>query len=152
MLGYLTSRPGRIGAIVAFTLVAAVVIPAAPALAATGEGCPNEQVRDESNVNFITGQPYSAGLPECRAYEMVSPPEKGGSDAETGDEVGPGGIGTSSLPAAADGDAVSFTSQHIKPVSLDAPLGAVLVGCGVDESPSGPRHAIPDQVRLLGRA
>lgn len=125
MLGYLTSRPGRIGAIVAFTLVAAVVIPAAPALAATGEGCPNEQVRDESNVNFITGQPYSAGLPECRAYEMVSPPEKGGSDAETGDEVGPGGIGTSSFPAAADGDAVSFTSQNAFGDAENAIIGGV---------------------------
>ena len=125
MLGYLTSRPGRIGAIVAFTLVAAVVIPAAPALAVTGEGCPNEQVRDESNVNFTTGQPYSAGLPECRAYEMVSPPEKGGSNAETGEEVGPEGIGTRSFPAAADGDAVSFTSQNAFGDAENAIIGGV---------------------------
>src|SRR5437868_13202335 len=48
--------------------------------------------------------------------------------------------------------AVSFTSQHIKPVSLDAPLGAVLVGCSVGKTPSRPRRAVPDQVHLLGRA
>lgn len=45
----------------------------APSLAA--ESCPNEQLRAESNVNPATGEPYSAQLPECRAYELVSPPE-----------------------------------------------------------------------------
>src|SRR5882757_9415084 len=39
--------------------------------------------------------------------------------------------------------AVGFTSQHIKPVSLDAPLGAVLVGCSVGKTPSRPHHAVP---------
>ena len=81
MLSHPTSRLGRIGAIVAFTLVAAVVIPAAPALAATGEACPNEAVRAESNISPLTGQPYDIGLPECRAYEMVSPLEKQQHDA-----------------------------------------------------------------------
>ncbi len=100
MLSHLTSRPGRIGAIVAFTLVAAVGIPAAPALAATGEGCPNEAVRSESNTNPTTGQPYSMGLPECRAYEMVSPLYKQAHDAI----LGPG------EPVAPDGDAVGFAS------------------------------------------
>jgi hypothetical protein len=103
MPSHLTSRLRRIGAIIAFTLVAAVSIPGAPALAATGEGCPNEAVRAESNVNPTTGQPYSTGLPECRAYEMVSPREKGGAD------VLQGGF---TFPAAADGDAVGFASQN----------------------------------------
>ena len=35
--------------------------------------CPNEQLRAE--------QPYGLGLPDCRAYEMVSPLDKGDSDA-----------------------------------------------------------------------
>src|SRR5665213_2106083 len=42
-------------------------------------GCPNEQVRKESDVNPETGVPFSTQLPECRAYEMVSPPLKNGS-------------------------------------------------------------------------
>jgi hypothetical protein len=50
------------------------------------EGCPNEAVRAESNVNPTTGQPYSHGLPECRAYEMVSPLEKQQHDAVQYDE------------------------------------------------------------------
>jgi hypothetical protein len=49
-------------------LTTALALSAAPALA-----CPNEQLRQESSVDPATGQPYSAGLPDCRAYEMVSP-------------------------------------------------------------------------------
>jgi WD40-like Beta Propeller Repeat len=40
------------------------------------ESCPNEQLRAE--------QPYGLSLPDCRAYEMVSPVEKGDQDATTG--------------------------------------------------------------------
>lgn len=54
---------------------------APPSLAAVGEGCPNEVVRSESNLNPTTGRPYSQGLPECRAYEMVSPLDKQQHDA-----------------------------------------------------------------------
>jgi sugar lactone lactonase YvrE len=42
-------------------------------------GCPNEQVRRESDVNPETGVPFSMQLPECRAYEMVSPALKNGA-------------------------------------------------------------------------
>lgn len=52
----------------------------APAAFAS-EGCPNEAVREESRVNPATSQPYSTGLPECRAYEMVSPLDKQAHDA-----------------------------------------------------------------------
>jgi hypothetical protein len=44
-----------------------------------GEPCPNEALRRESNTDPKTGVPYSAGLPDCRAYEMVSPVEKNGA-------------------------------------------------------------------------
>jgi hypothetical protein len=40
--------------------------------------CPNAQARGESNVNPATGSPYSTQLPDCRAYELVSPPDTGG--------------------------------------------------------------------------
>jgi hypothetical protein len=42
---------------------------ASPAAAA----CTNEQLRSESNVNPATKEPFSKSLPDCRAYEMVSP-------------------------------------------------------------------------------
>ena len=84
-------------------IVCLVGLPSAPALASSPE-CPNEQLRQESRSNPTTDQPYSAGLPECRAYEMVSPPEKGGSGALS--------IEQSGFPAAADGDAVGFLSQN----------------------------------------
>jgi len=82
-------------------VTAAVLVSAAPALAS--DGCPNEQVRHESDTNPTTGQPYSANLPECRAYEMVSPLEKQAHDAKLGGQLG--------LPISPNGDAVGFASE-----------------------------------------
>ena len=45
---------------------------AAPSTGSSGS-CENEHLREE--------QPYGPGLPDCRAYEMVSPPETNGNDA-----------------------------------------------------------------------
>jgi hypothetical protein len=68
----------------------------APPAAATGS-CPNEA--------FRTGP--SAMLPDCRAYEMVSPPDKNGGEVD-------GGVlkGAMAAPeqAAADGEAVTYGS------------------------------------------
>ena len=50
-----------------------------------GGECPNEAIRKESDINPSTNEPYSLGLPECRAYEMVSPVEKQGGNAADGD-------------------------------------------------------------------
>jgi hypothetical protein len=79
-------------------LLGAFALSAAPALA---EACPNEQLRAE--------QPFGLGLPDCRAYEQVSPLDKEGADI---------------LPlaghAAASGEAVMYYSTN----AFDEPLGA----------------------------
>jgi hypothetical protein len=67
--------------------------------------CPNEQLRAE--------QPYGLGLPDCRAYEMVSPVQTNGQDAV--DPFTGGG------PAAVSGEAVTYASRG----SFDGPEGAV---------------------------
>jgi hypothetical protein len=55
-------------------VVLAFAFAAVPAFAEGGEGtCPNEQLRAE--------QPYGLSLPDCRAYEMVSPLQTNGGDA-----------------------------------------------------------------------
>jgi WD40-like Beta Propeller Repeat len=68
------------------------------------EACPNEAVRAGSRVNPITGRPYSVGLPECRAYEMVSPLEKQQHDALTISALAP-------VSVSPDGSAVQWSSQ-----------------------------------------
>jgi hypothetical protein len=100
----LRSRMGHIVAVAAFTLLAAAAVTATPALAAAGEGCPNEPVRHESNVNPTTGQTYSQGLPECRAYEMVSPLEKQQDDAIVTSKPPP-------VSVSPDGSAVQWSSE-----------------------------------------
>ena len=126
--------------IMASILIAAMgVFGVAPAVAS--EGCLNEQVRRESNTDPATSEAYSAGLPDCRAYEMVSPPEKNN-----------GGIyaGSTGFPVAVDGDAVGFFSQN----GFGDAENALTGGCrellhraahrlGVDDIFGGPvaRHA-----------
>lgn len=56
----------------------------------TSASCPNEARRDEQNVGY---------LPDCRAYEMVSPLDKNGSNV-----IGDGWITDSSL----DGNSVAY--------------------------------------------
>jgi hypothetical protein len=38
--------------------------------------CPNEALRGESDIDPGTGQPFSRELPDCRAYELVTPVQK----------------------------------------------------------------------------
>jgi hypothetical protein len=71
---------------VAMVVFGLLVLPPAFARAAAGEGCPNEALRSELS---------SGGLPDCRAYEMVSPaykegypilPYAGGTYSSSGDQ------------------------------------------------------------------
>jgi hypothetical protein len=68
-------------------LVVGLVVPGA---ALAGEGCPNELLRAENN---------SLGLPDCRAFEMVTPTEKNSA------HVYPNGNGTGPT-VAADGSSL----------------------------------------------
>jgi len=62
-------RPGRFACALATLTVVGVGALGASATSALADGCPNEQIRSENN---------SARLPECRAYEMVTPLYKEG--------------------------------------------------------------------------
>ena len=83
-------------------LLVMLLLSAPSALAS--EGCPNEAVRAESNINPTTHEPYDMGLPECRAYEMVSPLEKQQHDAiPSGKRL--------ALAVAPDGSRVGWSSE-----------------------------------------
>jgi WD40-like Beta Propeller Repeat len=73
----------------------------AGALGAEGAGCPNEQLRVEQ---------HEAGLPDCRAYELVSPLEKNDQSASPFDGR-----------AAVSGEAVTYLSTGIFAESKSAP-------------------------------
>jgi hypothetical protein len=52
--------------------------------------CPNAQLRAESDVNPETGRSYSSELPDCRAFELVTPAFKALSLAAAGHFAGDG--------------------------------------------------------------
>jgi hypothetical protein len=96
---------GGVGGIGVLTLGAALlylllVLNAAPALAAQSDAptspCPNEALRVGPSAN----------LPDCRAYEKVSPAEKNGYEVQ----ATPQGLGGGGVQVRPDGDAVSFGS------------------------------------------
>lgn len=97
-------RKGRWIGLVSLVLGIAAWITVAPA--AEAAGCPNEPLRGG----------LSGLLPECRAYEMVSPPEKANTDVENRGNFAFRGI------AGFDGD-YSFASLNGLPGSENGGLG-----------------------------
>lgn len=63
-----------LAATVVFCLAPSLGVPSAQAAGP----CPNEALRAESNLNPETQMPLSMQLPDCRAYELVSPPYEEG--------------------------------------------------------------------------
>jgi NHL repeat len=74
------------------------------------QSCPNEQLRAE--------QPFGLALPDCRAYEMVSPEETGGQDA-TDSFIEPSGPNARAAESSAN-PAITYASKG----SFGAPTGA----------------------------
>ncbi len=92
-------KPLSAGVVSLCVLVGGLVFASVPALASEppeAPSCPNEQLRAE--------QPYGLKLPDCRAYEMVSPLESKGQDA-TDSFVGEG------PRASVSGEAVTYASR-----------------------------------------
>jgi hypothetical protein len=81
-------KPFSIGMALLWGMAGVLLSPSAPAFA---EACPNEQVRAET---------HSTGLPDCRAYELVSPPNKNGEPPVTNLKT----------YVSADGARISFSS------------------------------------------
>lgn len=95
---------------------AALLVPAASARAG---GCPNEAVRSEQGVQ--EGAPHS--LPVCRAYELVSPPQKNEQEVNYPDRF----VREISFQAAVSGGAVQYTLTGAIPGSKSGGLyGAAL--------------------------
>jgi hypothetical protein len=65
----------------------------APALTAGNDNCPNKSVRNQQHAN---SSPF---LPDCRAYEMVSPIDKNGGDVAAPGAVAGGGATQAAIGA-----------------------------------------------------
>jgi hypothetical protein len=98
-----------LGALVCVALTVSPALAAEPACESAGSGQTTEQHRHESAVDPVNQQPYSVGLPECRAYEMVSPVYKqsfGVTQAISSQYI----LG---FPVAPSGDAAGFVSEGL---------------------------------------
>jgi hypothetical protein len=93
-MGLMIDRLTAVLAGMTVTLLTTAGVALTPNIATAAEGaCPNEALRMERDESF---------LPDCRAYEMVSPVDKNG-----GDVVGDG----ASIIAASDGSRIEYASR-----------------------------------------
>lgn len=87
------------GAAALLALGAALAAVPAPVVAADGGGCANAAIRAQQGAD---------GLPDCRAFELVSPQAKGNTDVA-------GEVFRSATQASVDGNAVVFSSTGAIP-------------------------------------
>ncbi len=99
--------------------------------AAAAEACPNERLRQENN---------SLGLPDCRAYEMVSPLEKSDSGVLGIDKSSEGGV----VQTAADGNSITYVSLGSFRNPQGAPLGSQYLSMRDSEEWSTQNIAAPE--------
>jgi hypothetical protein len=104
------TRPSRtvIAATCVLTAVLALLLLAlgTPGAVASADSCPNERLRHESNIDPVSREAYAAQLPDCRAYELVTPPFKFGLYTKGQGEFLDGShLKTSSLGAFAESSA-----------------------------------------------
>ncbi len=91
----------RRGMLTMSALIVAGAAGSIQASAISAATCPNEASRNGVLESPVSHVPYSAALPDCRAYEQVSPVDKNLSDA-----AGPGG----SVQSSPSGQGVTFFS------------------------------------------
>ncbi len=91
-----------------FACASALAAEAPEAGAGSSSGCPNEQRRSE--------QPFAQELPDCRAYEMVSPTATNGQDATDDQiEMGPrAGVSGDEIVYASRGSFAGGTGANIE--------------------------------------
>jgi hypothetical protein len=101
-------------------ILAGGALSASNAFASEGEPCPNAQLRQESNLNQLTGRPYSTELPDCRAYEQVTPVEKGQGNVHS--EFDGPNLVKPFQQAAANGEAIMYGITNAFPDERSAQL------------------------------
>jgi hypothetical protein len=124
---------------IAFVLCTAVASLGLLATGASAESCPNEQLRAEN---------HSIQLPECRAYEQVSPSDKNGYPV-----LFTHGLGTGTTASSPDGEAAVFTSYGTfagQITGLPSTYHSQRTAAGWLTQPVSPRQTSPEANAITG--